>query len=110
MSRAGHNPRRKRWVGALILALLCAAIAAGVTYYLTFANPSWWREVKTSDPGVGQAAEQVENGVIAQASLARPADPQHPQHPGGAAYQSQPWSVSISAEDADAWLGTRLKQ
>src|SRR5262249_46297987 len=50
-------------------------------------------------------AEQVENGVVSQLSLARPADP---KQPGG--YKSEAWSVSLSDQDANAWLATRFRQ
>lgn len=84
------------------LQLLILLGGAGA-YLLTQLEPSWWRDVK-ADGAAAQTAEQVENGVVSQLSLARPADPKQT-----GSYKSEPWSVSISDQDANAWLATRLK-
>jgi hypothetical protein len=97
-------PRLPRWLRVVLALQILALGALGFAYLLTLRAPSWWREVK-ADPQTTVAAEQVENGVVTQLSLVRPADPEAKQ-----GYRSREWSVSLSAEDADAWLGTRLKQ
>jgi hypothetical protein len=100
--------RWPRWIRAVVVLQLLLLAAAGVCYLLTRLEPSWWRDPKPQGPATASTAEQVESGVVAQLSLARPSDPQHPAPNHG--YQSGEWSVSITAEDADAWLATRLKQ
>jgi hypothetical protein len=70
---------------------------------LSFARPSWWVDLAPDDGRDAAAAEQLENAVISQLSLARPGEG------GGEGYRSEPWTVSVSQEDANAWLMTRLK-
>jgi hypothetical protein len=89
--------RVRRWLvsAGLTLALLggaCAAIA------LTLANqaPSWWRTTDPSDPGTISAGEEVENGVVNVMYEVREA--------------AEPWTVTLHAADANAWLNTRLAQ
>jgi hypothetical protein len=106
MNQEPASPRHplRRW-GFLVLAVFFfGAAAAAFAFFLSRRDPSWWRDVKPTDPATINDAEQVENGFVAQASLARPADPVFHD------YHSQEWSVSIADEDADAWLSTRLKQ
>jgi hypothetical protein len=96
--------RLPRWLRVILAFQILVLASLGFAYLLTLGAPSWWREVK-ADSQTTTTAEQVENGVVTQLSMVRPADPQAKQ-----GYQSEQWSVSLSADDADAWLGTRLKQ
>jgi hypothetical protein len=91
-------------VRALVIAILLTCALIGGANWLISRNPSWWRDVKPLDPETSYTAEQVENGVVTQLSLARPADGE------SKGYKSQPWSVSLTDSDANAWLATRLKQ
>jgi hypothetical protein len=93
-----------RWLRWLVVCQGLMLGAAGVCFLLSLGTPAWWRQV-APDARTTELGEQVENAVVSQLSLARPADPAATN-----GYKSREWSVSISAEDADAWLATRLKQ
>src|SRR5689334_15852919 len=132
--------RFPRWLKLIALLQLLALLAAAIAYLLAQSTPSWWRTTPhppapptpqqlqnaavahlhpqstpsswrtTPDPAAASTAEQLENGVVAHFTLARPPDPTlNPAKPDPR-YQSAPWAVSISANDANAWLATRLKQ
>lgn len=96
------------WIGVVLAALATPLFAA---YLLSRSTPAWWTRVEggASVEVGGVPADwaargaDVENAVVAQLSLVRKGR----WHPDGV-WRSEPWSVSISEEDASAWLATRL--
>jgi len=69
-------------------------------------RPGWWREIDASDTAVVEAARRVENGAATQLTKIRKMDGAVEKMRGGA---SEPWTIRLSAEDANAWLGARLR-
>ncbi len=96
------------WLGVILAAMATPLFAA---YLLSRATPSWWTRVEHAAPvELGSVpadwparAAEVENAVVAQLSLVRPG-----RRHGDGVWRSEPWSVSISEQDASAWLATRL--
>lgn len=85
--------------------LIAGAIAVGTTILigvsLTKRPPSWWHAIDTRNPDIIATAERVENGAVTQLTKIRQMDPD------GAG--SPPWTIALRAEDANAWLATRLR-
>lgn len=98
-----HNTARAIGVGALV------ALFAWTLYAMTHAAPAWWRSRRPADPAAVKAAEEVENGLVTQFSSVRPGDPKFEPRPGQS-WQSEKWSVSLSEDDANAWLNERLRK
>ena len=110
---ARSRTRRRRalvWLGVAMAAMATPLFGA---YLLSRSTPTWWTRVEhaTGDPvevGVVPAdwparGAEVENAVVAQLSLVRQG-----QWDTDGVWRSEPWSVSISEQDASAWLATRL--
>lgn len=93
--------RTRRWAAgaAVIVSLLLGAALAA--WGLTRAAPPWWEASRPPDAALG---ERVEHAAVAQLTVRRDPDPAA----DGPAFRSAPWSVSLTSEDADAWLGARL--
>jgi len=100
---ATHNIARVLGVGALV------TFFVWTFYAMTHASPAWWRSRRPADPSAVQAAEEVENGLVTQFSSVRPGDPKFEPRPGQS-WQSEKWSVSLSEDDANAWLNERLRR
>ncbi len=94
--------RRRRL--AILLGLLACFIATPllVALGLSRATPAWWTRVQTLAPDAASQAESLEAAAMAQASLVRPGATTDGR------WRSEPWSVSLSEADANAWLGERL--
>ncbi|MBK7403239.1 MAG: hypothetical protein IPJ41_01065 [Phycisphaerales bacterium] len=95
-----RNPRRRarRWIvglGVLVVTGACTLLLVGIA--LSAAAPDWWRQPDPTNPRTIQKAEDVETGVVNVIYEVRD-DPQ------------APWSVTLRAPDANAWLNTRLEQ
>ncbi len=88
--------RRRR---ALAIATLLLLASGAALYLLSRREPEWWYQPGESAP---LAAEQVENAVISELSLARPAARQGP-------YRSREWTLEVVQDEANAWLATRLR-
>lgn len=98
------------WLGVILAAMATPLFGA---YLLSRSTPTWWTRVEHA-PGapveVGAVpadwparGAEVENAVVAQLSLVRQG-----QWDADGVWRSEPWSVSISEQDASAWLATRL--
>ena len=119
-TRSGR--RRILVVAGVTLAALTTPLVP--LYMLSRATPDWWQRpaaatlliqakgpTKSSSLGTAanfpaswsQRAAEVENAVLAQLSLVRMGSRDR-----DGVWRSDPWSVSISEEDASAWLATRL--
>lgn len=97
--------QRHRWLIATgVVTIALVSVAALCAYSLTRGVPPWWRQVRKDDHAT---AEAVEHGVINQLSHVRPTDKEFTPREGQS-WQSEEWSVSIKASDANAWLNARL--
>ncbi len=81
-------------LAVLLLALLAAAWA------ISRATPGWY--VAAPGPRAAAMGERVENIVVSELSMARPAE-------GAGAYRSATWEMVILEDEANAWLATRLR-
>lgn len=101
----GHGgSRARRWVigaGALLVALGACGMALAVT--LADQAPIWWRPVHAADPATVALGVAVENGAGNALYEVRPGDDAIADR-----YQSEQWTVSVSAPEANAWLNARL--
>jgi hypothetical protein len=85
------------------IALMCLAVIGGVVIVSMLSGldevPTWWidREgVRPGDALVIEQAERVENAITTQLTALR--DPQDPH-----------WNTKVSDQQANAWLGVRLR-
>ncbi|HZW11252.1 MAG TPA: hypothetical protein VFF69_15220 [Phycisphaerales bacterium] len=102
--RVGHRPatarlrRIRKWAVSVGLGIvLGACVAAAVAASLVSQAPSWWRTTNPTDPATIRAGEEVENGVVNVIYEVRETP-------------AAPWTVTLHAADANAWLNTRLGQ
>lgn len=98
-----RSPRGKRVLvaaGFIGFVLVCSLVL--IVTALTRAEPSWWGTLDANDPQVKLKAEQIENGVTSLLSDPRP--------PNKSRDPRDPWTVRLSATDANAWLNARLRQ
>ncbi len=86
--------------GACLVIMLLLIYA----HSLTRRAPGWWNNSLVVDPLAGEA---IEMGLMRHLSAVRQADP---AMKAGDAWRSTPWSVSLSEDDANAWLNARLPQ
>lgn len=85
--------RRVLYSGVVVLAAVLT-LAIGVGWWLASRPPGWWAEVNTSEPSVISTSRAVENWAVS--TMTR-------QHP-----HEQRWAVTITEDDANAWLAVRL--
>jgi hypothetical protein len=85
---------------ALGLAVLGGATAL-IGAALVQEPPRWWRSIDARDPALADKAQLVENGAATQLTKIRSS--------GDGSALSAPWTVALKAEDANAWLATRLR-
>lgn len=93
---------RRRLAAALVILFAVGAAAVLLGWTLARARPGWWSAV--APPGAAQrtaeVAVAVENGLTTLLNDKRP---------GGTAEQrAAPWSMTLDAESANAWLSERL--
>ncbi|MCE7973232.1 MAG: hypothetical protein DYG92_02735 [Leptolyngbya sp. PLA1] len=100
----GPKARRHLRILALCLALGVAG-AALVALLLAGATPAWAPAAPAPD---ASAAETFEHAVVRQLTAVRDQDPSGTA-PGGPAWASMPWSVSLRDDDLRAWLSHRLE-
>lgn len=80
------------------------SLLAALGVMLARATPSWWRPADPDAPATRLAAEALEHGVVNQIHAWRP----RAAASGGEAWRSEPWTVSLSEVDANAWLAASL--
>lgn len=95
-----RSERARRWIIFAVVFVICAA-SAGLTALvvatlLARESPVWWRTVDARDEGVIDLAERVERAVVSAMHRARP--------------DSEPWTVAVTAAQANAWLNVKLPQ
>jgi hypothetical protein len=120
LQSSGKRPARARGVrfAIVFVAGICTVIVvAGV---LALTTPRGYSPSDGTDPGVRTRGEALENAAWTQISAVRQAASRADNGTSAetratagdsgthAKYLSEPWSVAISASDANAWLATRL--
>jgi len=95
--------RRILRVAAVLFALLAAAVV--LVLALTLSTPTWYTPPPPTAPTTIALADKLEQAAVSQLTQVRPADPAPTTSPK---YRSDAWSVSISQDDANAWLAVRL--
>jgi hypothetical protein len=86
---------------ALLVALVTCAVAMAAT--LADQAPAWWRSVRGDDPKTLAIGIDVENRTGNTLYKVRPGDAEV-----AGRYQSEVWTVHVSAAEANAWLNARL--
>ncbi len=116
--RTTSRASRGRRVAALAgVAALLGIGGAGwaFAHRLTRAAPDWWRQVDAESEQTRQRAEAFENAFAKELTRVRPpAAPEaaavsSAEEPAPAPLVSEPWSVRIDPEYANAWLNTSMK-
>lgn len=105
-----HPARRRRTAAFYVFAaggLLVVAFTLLLVLmaFLLLRRPGEYLPANPQDPAVIATGESLENAALAQVSAVRPAAANLASSGG---YISEPWSVSISQQDANAWLASRL--
>lgn len=87
--------------------LAFGALTAGAVVVVTLlagSRPAWWGELGFTHAERAKVAGAVDNGAWTLVTQVRP------MSPGEDKAVSGPWSVSLSAADASAWLNEKLPQ
>lgn len=93
---------------SLLVVALFALVLLVTT--LTRARPSWWAS-PSFEPGVGERVEHAAlRHLTSLRAMHRTTPPPARGTARGPAWASEPWSVSISEEDAGAWLAQRFPE
>lgn len=87
-------------MGVGVVALLSAALVCAL--WLTRLEPSWWSPVDGENPEVQRTAVALENSVATLLHERRPNSDE--------SGRGRPWTVQLRAEDANAWLQTRMER
>lgn len=98
-------PNRRRILvaaGFIVVAVSTALVLVALA--LVQEQPGWWAVVDTTDPRTISTAEAVENGITTALTQVRGASASADDAPG------RPWSVFITTDQANAWLGVRLRR
>jgi hypothetical protein len=96
----------------LALGLIAALSFAIGAWAMTNLRPTWWPGEDLAPLDGRRAAEleatgaDLESAVVSQLTMVRPQDEAITKRDG--AYRSAVWGVSVSDEDMNAWLATRL--
>ncbi len=95
-----RSEHARRWIILGVVLTICAASAAltaiVVAALLARESPVWWRTVDPNDSEVVELAERVERAVVSAMHRARP--------------DAEPWTVAVTASQANAWLNVKLPQ
>jgi hypothetical protein len=104
MTTVLRKRRTRRWaIGAALGVVFGSSVATLIALALTRVAPSWWRSVRRDDPEVLALGQQVENSVVNRIYKNR-AD----GAPPSGSWHSDPWTIEVSAPQANAWLNARL--
>lgn len=93
----------RRWALRIVAAGLCAAcllVVAAVSQARL--APQWWRTISRDDPATKALGQRIENSVINRAHQTRPAAD------SADGWTSEPWTIEVRPEEANAWLNIRL--
>lgn len=98
LARRLATSRARKLMAFSAIAATCLASAAMtfvvVALLLARESPSWWRTVDPENPRVVELAERVEQAVVSSMHRARPI--------------GEPWTVAVTAPQANAWLNVKL--
>lgn len=95
--------RIRRWaVRAVVLGTLGVTAAAMAILAQIRAAPGWWRTVVREDPATIALGNRTENRIISLAHKSRP--PEDSEGP----WLSEPWTVEVRPDEANAWLNVKL--
>jgi len=101
--------RRRRLVtiGAWACVAIAVVLAGGwiVVGSMTRAAPAWWRRIDPANERTVQRANDLEGAISHHISMVRPGST---GEAGGGVWRTEPWTVAMRAEDANAWLNVRL--
>ncbi|MFI4854722.1 MAG: hypothetical protein ACIAQF_07055 [Phycisphaerales bacterium JB065] len=87
--------RKQRMIQLAALAMVAIlTLMIGVGWWLATHPPHWWQETDAKSAQVRQTSRAVENWAVSTMTRA---------HPDG-----EPWAVTLTEEDANAWLAVRL--
>lgn len=86
----------------LTAAVLMVIVSGIVALAFSRVQPTWWRSVDIQDPLTRLIAQRVENGAATELTRVRSLA----QSTTGL---SEPWTISVRADDATAWLCVRLR-
>jgi hypothetical protein len=126
IARSPKLHRRVTIAGLVLVGLACVGMLLAVV--LSQGRPGWWRTVDRSDPLTAERAEQIEDLFTNQVYKTRPSHSvevtewQSGKEAKAAlpldhsatlplrrlVQASDDWTIRISADDATAWLATRL--
>lgn len=100
-----RRARRLRRLAVVVGLLLAATLSLGwlLVSSMVRSSPTWWRQVTPNDVQTQRIAQEVENAVGTHIHLGREGGVEE-----DGIWRSEPWSVSIPASDANAWLNARL--
>ena len=89
--------RARKWILTIgLIVILLASLLAAFSWSLSRRAPLWWRTTDPTNPKTIAVGTQVEQGV-ANLLYKMHDDP------------DAPWSITLHAADANAWLTTRFK-
>lgn len=87
--------RVRFWLVSVGLGLVAgAAVLAAVTWWLVRSRPTWWTVEAREEAAAAAVGQELENAVVSQLHASRG--------------DAERWAVSISEQDANDWLATRL--
>lgn len=90
-----YREHRRRIVSGAVVALVALfTLVIGVGSWLARQPPSWWEEIDTESVTVISTSRAVENWAVSTMTRSRT--------------PSEPWAVTLTEEDANAWLAVRL--
>lgn len=97
-----HRRVRRLALGGALVGIFLACLGTLIAVVQARAAPGWWMTITRDDPAFVALGLQVENGVINRAFKKRPADA------ATGPWRSEPWTIEVSAVQANAWLNARL--
>lgn len=92
---------------ALVVLAVCGWVVIGS---MTRSAPAWWRHTDAGAPETIRRANDLEHAVSRHISQVRPGTVSDGKDGDDApgVWRTEPWSVAMKAEDANAWLNVRL--
>jgi len=99
LSRSRTRRTRARRLRALATLAMLSVVALATLAMVGLGarlrdTPRWWRSADASDPATVALAQRVERAVLEHVRRPRPI--------------GEPWTVSVTVEQANAWLAARL--
>ncbi len=110
------SPGRGRWTRRIVLVVFWGAIVLSVLGVIgwmvigsmTSSAPTWWRHTDASDPSTITRANNLEAAISRHVTKVRAEGSGDSQDEAPGVWMTDPWSVALKSEDANAWLNVRL--